>query len=149
MSTNQNQALGIELRVSKKSCSIGEPIDATLILNNQSNTALTINKRMAINPWWMRELWEVKFDIVFPPGERITATTLINRKEPDKEDFITLPPGEEIERTYILTDYYWMELPGIYEIRVIYHNSDDGRRFGLSAWMGEVTSAPVHLRITE
>jgi hypothetical protein len=152
MSTNQNRGLEIQLKLIKESYFIGEPIDIILILKNQSNAPLTINKRMGINPPPERMVegtWEVKFDIAFPPGERLVTSTLINRGEPDREDFIVIPPGGEIQKTYTLTDFYWMELPGTYEIKAIYHNTNDGEMFELSAWTGNITSNPVRLRVID
>ena len=150
MTTNQSQALEVQLTMPKESYSVGESIDVTLVLKNQSNAPLTINKRMGINPKKMAEgSWEVKFDVTFPPGERLMIDTRINRGEPHQEDFTVLPPGGETSMVYTLTKYYWMELPGAYEVKATYHNSIDGSMFGLSAWTGESTSNPVYLRVTE
>jgi len=150
MSTNQNQVLGIELRVPKESYSIGEPIEVTVLLKNQSNAPLTINKRMGINPGHMGEgSWEVKFDVTFPPGERLMIHTLINPRGLKHDDFTVLSPEGEISRIYTLTNYYWMELPGAYEVKATYHNSIDGSMFGLSAWTGEITSNPIYLKVSE
>ena len=150
MSTKQNQALEIQLRAPKESYSVGEEINVTLILKNQSNAPFTINQRMGISLERMAEgTWEVMFDIVFPPGERLITGAFINRGEPDQDDFLLLPPGGETSMTYTLTDWYWMELPGTYEVKATYHNSVDGSQFGLSAWTGEITSNSVSLKVTE
>jgi hypothetical protein len=150
MSAKQNQALEIQLKVPKESYSGGEPIDVTLTLRNLSSAPLTVNKRMGINPKRMAEgTWEVKFDVIFPPGEPpFMISTRINRGQPHRGDFALLPPGGEVTEEYTLTDFYAMELPGTYEIKAIYHNSVDGREFGLSAWTGEVTSNTVSLMVT-
>ena len=150
MTMNQNQDLGIQLSVPKESYSVGEPIEVTLTLKNQSNAPLDINKRMGISPNEMAEgTWEVKFDVAFPPGERLVISTRINRGEPDQEDFALLPAGGEVSRVYTLTDFYWMQLPGAYEVKATYHNRVDGSQFGLSAWTGEITSNIVYLKVIE
>ena len=150
MTRNQSQALEVQLRVPRESYSVREPIEVTLVLKNQTDAPITINKRMAINPGQMGEgSWEVKFAVVFPPGERLIRGALINRGKPHQEHFTVLPPGGEYSRTHILTRYFWMELPGAYEVKAIYHNSVDGSQFGLSAWTGEITSDPIYLRVTD
>ncbi|MEW5759157.1 MAG: hypothetical protein AB1779_00140 [Candidatus Thermoplasmatota archaeon] len=150
MNTKPTQVLGIQLKAQKESYSVGEKINVTVILKNLSDAPITINKRMGINPKYMPEgYWEVKFDIVFPPGKRLIRCAFINRGKLDKEDFTLLQPGEEKSEAYTLTDWYWMKLPGIYEVKVTYHNSIDGKQFGLSAWTGEITSKPVFLRVVD
>lgn len=148
----KSQALEVQLRIPKKNYSVGEEIKVTVVLKNISNAPLTINKRMGINPKEMAErYWEVKFDIVYPPveEEHLIPSTLINRGEPEREDFAVLPPRHKIQETYTLSDYYWMGLIGTYKIRAIYHNADDGKKFGLSAWTGEISSNPIYLKVTK
>ena len=149
MTGNSSKSLGVELRVSKESYRAVEPVFATVVLRNKSDSELTINKRMGLNPKAMAEgTWEVKFDIAFPPGERPVMGTLVNRGKPRERDFTQLQPGGEFTESFVLNRFHSMELPGTYEIRVTYHNSDDGARFGVAAWTGEITSTPVKLRVT-
>lgn len=148
MTDNTKELLTLLLEPSQQSYSAGEAIDVTLILKNESNSPVTVNKRMGINPGKMLEgTWEVKFNVTFPPGERLITATLINRGKPTREDFVALPPGHEIRKVYTLSDYYWMELPGTYNIKAIYHNSDDGEKFGFSAWKGDITSNVISLEV--
>ena len=150
MSTNQSQALDIQLRVPKENYAVGESIDATLVLKNHSNAPITINKRMGINPEEMAEgYWEVRFDITFPPEMPAFPSVLVNRGEPDADDFTLLLAGEEFSKSYTLTNWNWMQFLGTYEVKAIYNNSVDGSQFGLSAWTGEITSNSVSLEVTE
>jgi hypothetical protein len=150
MIKKRSNAIEVQLRITKESYSVEEPIEVTVVLKNGSNDPLTINKRMGINPGHMGEgSWEVKFDVAFPPGQRLMIDTLINRGQPSREDFTLLPPRGEISTVYPLTKFYWMKLLGAYQVRATYHNSVDGSQFGLSAWTGEITSNPIHLKVTE
>ena len=147
---NKEQPLELRLEISEDSFSGRDKIGVSLILKNQSGTPVTVNKRMSINPEDMPEkLWEVRFDIVFPPGEREIRGSLINRGRPQQVDFMTLQPGVEVRQVYTLTDWYWMRLPGTYEVKAVYHNAVDGSQFGISAWTGEITSNSVSFRVNE
>jgi hypothetical protein len=150
MSGNRNRGLEIELRMRKDTYSVGEPIEVILVLKNRSDAPLTINKRMGFNPGHMGEgSWEVRFDVAFPPGRRPITHTLINPVSLEEDDFTTLPPGGEISTLMTLTKYYWMKLPGTYSVTATYHNSNDGGKFGLSAWMGDIASNSIRLKVTE
>ncbi len=150
MSLNRSQQLQIRLETPKQTYSAGEPIIVTLVLKNQSNSPVTVNKRMGINPKNMAPgSWEVKFDVKFPPGERLITATLINRGEPTKNDFLELRPGQEIRKNYTMSDFYWMELAGEYKVKATYYNSADGSKFGLSAWIGQIESNAASLTVTK
>ena len=150
MTGNQSQAPKLQLIAPKEGYSVGEPIEVTLVLKNLTNAPLTVNKRMAINPGQMGEgRWEVKFDVTFPPGKRLLRVTKIRREKLKEDDFTVLLPGEEINRDYPLTDYFWMELPGTYGVKATYHNGNDGSMFELRAWTGDITSNSVSFRVNK
>jgi hypothetical protein len=145
-----NKGLEIELKIPKDTYLVGEPIEVILVLKNRSAAPLTINKRMGFNPGYMAEgNWEVRFDITFPPGKRPLTHTMINPVSLDEDDFTVLPTGGELSTSITLTKYYWMNLPGRYNITATYHNTNDGSKFGLSAWSGEILSNLVSLNVTE
>jgi hypothetical protein len=140
----------IELKLLKNTYSVGESVEVLLVLKNRSDVPLTVNKRMGFNPGYMAEGdWEVKFNITFPPGKRLLIDTLINPENLEKEDFTTLPPARELSKSVILTDYYWMKLPGTYSVTATYHNTEDGSKFGFTAWMGDIISNSVTFNVTE
>ena len=150
MSTNQNQALEIQLRVPKESYAVGEPMDVTVILKNHSNAPVTINKRMGINPTDMPEgYWELRFAFTYQTEAALFPGPPVNRGKPRAKDFTVLSPEGEMSWTYTLTDWHRIRLQGDYQVKAIYHNSVDGSQFGLSAWTGEITSNPVNLKVTE
>lgn len=150
VSTDRNQMLVIRLEVPKESYSLGEPIEVTVVLKNQSGSPVTINKRMGVNPADMAQgYWELRFDMTYPPGTPFFPKPLVNRGRPNTEDFTLLPPGEEISRTYQLTDWCRMQFLGDYEVKAIYNNAADGSQFGLSAWTGEISSNSIKLQVTE
>lgn len=145
-----NQVLEIQLRVSKESFTVDEPVDVTVILKNLSNAPVTINKRMGINPTDMPEgYWELKFNITYQAEEAFFPGPPVNRGEPSETDFTILSPGEETPRTYTLTHWHLIQSPGTYEVKAIYRNVVDGSQFGLSAWTGEITSNSVSFRVIE
>jgi len=148
METNKKQPLELHLEIPKQSFSARDKISVVLALRNQSSFTVTVNKRMSINPSHMPEkLWEVWFDITYPPGKRKTRVSQINTRPPEQKHFINLSPGEEIRRAYTLTDWYWMQLQGTYEVKAVYHNLVDGSEFGLIAWTGEITSNSVSFKV--
>ena len=148
MTGNQGQALELQLTVPRESYSVGEEIKVTLVLKNQVDAPITVNKRMAFNPGHMGEGgWEVMFDINFPPGEHLTTVTFIRREELTQGDFTVLPPGGETSMDYKLSRFFSIKLPGDYKVKAIYHNSIDGSKFGLMAWTGDVTSNSVSFKV--
>lgn len=148
MSTNQ--ILEIQLIIPRESYSVGEPIDVTIVLKNRSSDSIVINQRMGVNPTDMADgHWELKFDIKYPPETPPFPKPRVNRGDPDSEDFSTLPPGGEMTKTFILTDWHLMQFLGTYEVKAVYRNVIDGSQFGLSAWTGEITSNSVFVKVTE
>jgi hypothetical protein len=147
---NNKQQLLIQLKLAPKSYGVGEANDAILTLKNYSDLPLTVNERMVVSPGAMGDGYpEVRFDIVFPPWECLTNYPFINRGVPERADLALVSPGREVPTARGLSKYYWMKFPRTHEIRATYKNTDDDKRFGPSAWKGEVTLNSVRFEVTE
>jgi hypothetical protein len=147
--TNKEKCLEIQLRTIRDSYAKGEPVEVELVLTNRSEAPCTVNKRMAIYVEQMADNnWEVKFDITFPPGKRLIRGALIRREGLKKDDFTVLPAGESLHKTLNLSRYNWLELPGTYQIKALYHNSVTGQEFGVEAWTGEINSNSISFQVT-
>jgi hypothetical protein len=147
--TNAEKGLQIQLKIVRDSYAVGEPVEVELVLLNQSEAPVTVNKRMAIFAGQMAEgNWEVKFDIKYPPGERLVRGAKIRREELNKDDFAVISAGENIHKTFNLSRYYWLELPGPYEVKAFYHNSKNGQEFGSKAWTGDLNSNSISFKVT-
>jgi len=148
--TNQILKLDLKLKSVKDSFIVGEPIDVVVALRNQSDKPVTVNARMGVNPGHLPEgYWELMFDITYPPGGRRYAGPPVHTGLPDRKYFSGLPPNGEIKLEHDLTKWNWMQLPGAYEVRVIYKNIVDGKQFGITAWTGEISSNTIYLRVVE
>jgi hypothetical protein len=146
---NPGNGLQIRLSATAEIYTIGDSVEVDLVLVNQSETSCIVNKRMAIYAGQMADGgWEVKFDITYPPGERLIRGAKIRREGLGKKDFGVLSAGESLHKTYNLSRYNWLELPGRYEVKATYHNSVNGQEFGVAAWTGDIISNPISFRVT-
>jgi hypothetical protein len=150
LKTDAGKALQFQLNPKRDTYTAGEPVEVELVLTNRSEASCTVNKRLAVYVEQMAgDNWEVKFDITFPPGKRLIRGALIRRAELNKDDFSVLAAGESLRATCNLSRYNWLELPGTYQVKALYHNPVDGREFGLKAWTGDVYSNSISFNITQ
>jgi hypothetical protein len=103
-----------------------------------------LSTKDGINPEYGGGTWK---EVTITHPQRMTTATLINRGEPQKGDSAVLPAGQRLKRRSP-ERLYWMELPGAYQVKAAYHNSNNGKRFGLSAWIGEITSNSISLTVS-
>lgn len=54
--------------------------------------------------------------------------------------FIKLAPGKEFEARESISQLYKFDEIGIYSLKAVYINTNDGGKFNFSAWIGEVES---------
>jgi hypothetical protein len=133
--------LELWIRTEKPIYSAGEPIRVKVTLKNETTEALAVNRRFGFSQ-------EIELELFKEPEG------LENFRPPDKEtpfrkeDFIVLRPGETLEKTIDLGERLSSPLKaGGYGIRAFYRNKEAGKKFGLSAWTGEIVSNRLSIQV--
>jgi predicted small secreted protein len=139
-SAGAGQPIQLSLTTDRQTYHLGEPIALTLLLTNTGTDELLVNARMAHNRFDApAPLRDVTLVITGPSGTRVTTDARIDVGLPVDGDFMSMDPGDSVERTYgELNRLYPIETLGAYSIQAIYQNWDDPS-FGV-AWKGEVGS---------
>lgn len=116
-----------------------EPLKINLILNNQNESDIVINKRLVPN-------FDIIFSIKKPSGEYVTFSHLVFVGPPQQDDFIKLAKKSEVKFIFDLIEYNLNEI-GKYSVMGIYQNQYDGSEFGLKAWTGRIESNVLEFEI--
>jgi hypothetical protein len=133
-------SLQAEAEYSRKS-----PVPVTITITNLFETPLVINRRMLVNH--PRLEGEVFFKIQDANGNRVELERPVTPLAVREGDFVVLPKGHSIQRTFHLSDFYGLKKKGQYKIQVCYHNELDEYVDSQKAWKGLVSSEPVEIRI--
>jgi hypothetical protein len=120
-----------------------------VVLRNISDCPLWVNQRLAVNhPASPPHFREVDFLIRDAYGQVAEFVTKIRVGFPRREDFIELPPGERVERSLNLADYYALEESEEYEVEAIYENYFVPEELrGSPVWTGRLVSRPLRLTL--
>jgi hypothetical protein len=109
-----------------------------LSLVNDGQEPLLVNGRLAINaPYSPEPFREIGFVITDQDGAEADFLARINIGFPQDANFITLEPGQAVDREVDLTAYYQLE-PGRYTVVATYENQTDPSDG--QAWKGTVSS---------
>jgi hypothetical protein len=135
-----------EIRVEPAVSGVEDDVVLDVALRNAEALPLAVNGRLLLNnPGAPSGYGELALSVEGPPGYG-TATVFTVRSGPAApEDFVVLGPGEEIRRSYALSDYESLHLPGRYRIWVTYRNEVAATVGGLHAWVGAVASNAVSI----
>lgn len=132
----------LRLRISRGSDAENERlVTVTVGMTNQTSSPMKL--------FFRREL--LSFDVLGPPGE-VKCEIDPEAREPEKQAFMTLAPGRELTMTSRLVELCPRGTffhPGLYLVNATLHASDRGERFGMDAFVGEVSSVkprPVRVR---
>lgn len=151
----QVSPLLLTLQLDQSKYHVGQPIIATITLENTSTSPHLVNSRMALNdPVLASPIRELAFHITQPKGNAYQIDGFINYPAIQIDDFVTINPNEVIKRTYELnTEYsrYQFTDLGTYTIIIDYLNivdpgfidSNDSRE----AWKGMLFSNEVQFTI--
>src|SRR5438046_1549511 len=97
-----------------------DALRCTLMLRNQSDSSLWVNRRLAINhPVSPAHLREVDFLIQGPGGRVAEFEAKVRVGLPQREDFVELTPGEAVERPFDLGLYFALAPGQEYEVQAI------------------------------
>jgi len=147
---SRRQPLTFAISLPKQDFALGEQVPLTMTLQNASTTALTVNRRLAVNDKNApRRLHEVSIFILAPSGEEAAFDWDLRIGLPRSEDFSTLAPGDSVQRMADLTDLYILDQRGEYLVFAIYENTVRGPRDeqDVRAVRTSVTSSALRFRI--
>jgi hypothetical protein len=133
--------LELWIRLDKPTYNAGEPVRLKLTLKNRTTEPLAVNRRFGLSREIEVELFKEPegFQDFGPPDKGFPFR---------KEDFIVVNPGEDLEQTIVLTERLALPMKaGAYALRAFYRNSESGKRFGLTAWTGEVVSNRLSFQV--
>ena len=123
----------------------GEPITGLVRLRNMDGEPATVNGRLALNtPYAPQGMREIAFRLTDPSGTPLEFQAKVNVGAPRDNHFKTLGPGEALERSYDLAQYYDFGQPGTYSVQAVYQNlSEPEAGHGPAVWQGEIESLPT------
>lgn len=128
--TGDGAAPGLEARVTPGEAPVGTPTTLEVSLGNPGPGTGTVNARLLLVQAGAPG-GELELRVEGPPGYRNGASFRTRAGEPEPEDFVDLPPGERVTRSWPLENYQSLHLPGDYHLTVTYRNqvarAPDGR----------------------
>ena len=126
------------------------PIPLQVTLRNTSLSPIWVNRRMSVGyeDGLMREIYFTVYDaddtlLPVPDEARVDA----HRMPPQREDFARLDGGAAVAVSVDVALWYPFRKAGLYRIIFIYENRWDGRGFGVEAFTGKVSAAPLFITI--
>jgi len=140
----RNHTLKVELQMENEA-QAGSSLDAKVVLRNVSAAPVLVNGRLLVNSQLFPG--ELFFAIESENGRKFDLQVLLRTRPLTQQDFVVLDAGRSIEKTVSLKNDYGVDEPGIYTLSVTYRNEQEWSRDGQSAWVGEVSSEPVHLQL--
>lgn len=139
--------LELTLVAKAQKTAIDEALLVEVILHNKGSEPTTINGRLLFNsvhaPDYAKE---ITIEIVGPPDYFSLIKFHVNAGPPQPEHFVELKPNEIIRKTFELTKYFSMHVPGEYRLVATYTNTSDLRVYGRKTWTGKLTSNTVTVK---
>lgn len=150
--SNTKDGLQLSVEADKESFRLDETPTLRIKLRNVSQSPIAIYKKMG---WGRSSSFTISISVVQGElGERRFLEDALDHPPFPAEDFITIRPGESVERERLLDlRGDGIKAPGVYEVTVRYH-SPIPREFapsGLKLWAmenGVLQSKPVSLKVT-
>ena len=145
------EPLSLDLSLINDVFSSDDSLMATLVLKNETQNVLIVNKRMAPNGLLSIQddipLGEIAFMIKDPDGKVLNFNARVHLVFPHAEDFVKLGPDKIIAYSYDLFTYYeTYKTFGEYSIQALYHNEAvvDGTS---PVWVGKIFSNTVSFKV--
>lgn len=153
----QEQPLKLTLRFEKTEYHVGDPVIATVKLENIGSVPIIINSRMLAGlPFMPPQTCEIVFDVLDPSGKSYWPSVNLDPGGLYNTDFVELKPGDSIEEEIHLDSYgYVFTKVGIYMVVAKYQNAIDPKdanslkdvEDNRIAWKGIINSAQLQLKI--
>lgn len=140
--------LTLTLSMDKSTYRLGESMRVSTSLQNTGDKDVIIHNRMALNSPNAPELVrDITYIIMGPTGERVPFLARVSVRPTNTDDFIVLSPGETIEQSYNIDEFYYIRDIGSYTIFAVYQNMLDSDN-NIPIWKGELTSNSEMFEIT-
>jgi hypothetical protein len=121
------QGLAAELVAPAGTAQVGGNVPVTFRLHNRGTSSVTV-----VRPTVAPNL--VEFEVKGPDGNDVPIDGPWPTLKPFAQDrFIALGGGQTTSGDFNLADLFTFTQPGRYQVTAIYHNHDDGARFGNNA----------------
>jgi len=136
--------LAVEIEISPARSSIETSVSLSVALINRSNRPLAVNQRLLLNqPSVPPEYGEIYLSVEGPPGYENLVAYHVRAGPPGPEHFDVLAPGESVSKSYALSKYESLHLPGSYTLWVTYRNTVRASVKGLPLFVGSIASEAV------
>jgi hypothetical protein len=152
--TDENDAgpgpaeLVLSISFGKTTYELGEEVFSTMVLRNDGEQAILVNKRLACNTKWSPSPFrEISLRVVTPSGEELDFRAKINRGRPKPEDFVELQPGESVQGVCQISWYYHLDQEGTYSVQAFYESQSDPKPGDTLAWKGQLESNVVTFNV--
>lgn len=140
--------LRLTIEPARTSYRVFEPMTVRLILENGFDRTVAVNGRLLLNdPVAPDSERDIIFILVGPDGTELPFQCDVDAIAPQEEDFVSLAPGEYLEREYDLAQSFEVMHAGVYVVVAMYENQDDGGEFGLEAWTGVLESEGLEIEL--
>ncbi len=120
---------------------IDEALTMVATLKNPTAATIVINSRLLINH--QHAPGEIWLAIEGPKNYSNSAGFRVNPGQTPEQFYIALSPGQQVEQTWILTEYQSLDSPGEYTVSLTYHNetekTPDGRTMAVGKVVGKVS----------
>lgn len=146
----QSSTISLSASLEKNVFRLNEKILINVIFSNESSKNIFLN---TYYNWHWDESDETRliFDITMPNGKKPRSKVISSAKRRliNKKDFYLLKSGQYLETQRTADFSYTLDQVGKYVIKAYYFNSNEGKKFGLKAWTGEVFSNELTFTIIE
>ena len=138
--------LALEISVIPQKSGIKEGLSLRVVLTNDSDRDMAVNKRLLLNrPNSPPGYGEIFLHVEGPAGYQNMVRYHIRTGLPQSDQFALLPPRQSIEKTYELLNYESFHLPGVYRVWVTYRNTITDTVKGVPLFVGELSSQAVSI----
>ena len=115
---------------------INEHTTLIATLSNPTQDTIIVNSRLLINHRYSSgEIW---LELEGPKGYQNSVGFRVRPGRTPEEFYVPLALDQIIEQSWILNDYYSLDMAGEYKLKVIYHNECDRTPNGLPMSLGKV-----------
>jgi hypothetical protein len=132
--------LQLSIKSAKKVYEAGDSVTLKLRVSNVGQNKIVVA--------WIK--FHMLFHVLGAKGYRFDTNHLKNL-DYEKSDLVVILPGESKERTFVLPSVHdntqFNKVPGEYEIFATFEPWEDGKKFGLEAWTGVLTSNSIKIKI--
>jgi hypothetical protein len=144
------ERLRLVLEPSQAEYGVDEELPVRVLLVNAGDDPVTVDGRLAVSS--PSGPGELAFSVIDPSGERLPFGARVNLGRPGAGDVATIAPGDSVDATIDLVDYFDLSEPGTYRVSATYRaagdfdegDDEDGGAF-VEVWTGTLESDEVSI----